>query len=296
MGVVPSESSAGTPAPPEGGGCGGDLTVAHSPDSDDAFMFYALLHGRIDTGGLSFSQVLADIETLNRRAMQGVHPVTAISIHAYAYVSDRYALLGCGGSVGERYGPIVVARRPLPSLRGQRIAVPGFLTTAYLTLRLLEPDFAARVHPFDRIIDLVLEGEVDAGLLIHEGQLSYEDHGLKKVVDLGEWWHDHTGGMPLPLGGNAVRRDLGEDTVLQVARLLRESIRYALEHRDEAVRFASRYGRGLGLDRTDRFVGLYVNARTIDYGEDGRDAVRRLLDEGHERGIIAQRAELDFIG
>jgi len=263
------------------------IRVAHSPDSDDAFMFYPLVKGLIDTEGLEIEHVLADIETLNREALRGTYEVSAISFHAYPYVADKYAVLPSGGSVGEGYGPLVVAKEELESLKGKKIAVPGELTTAFLTLKLYEPDFEHVVVPFDRIIDEVLKGSVDAGLVIHEGQLSYRDYGLKKVVDLGEWWKERYG-LPLPLGCNVIRKDLGAEVIKKFARIMRESVEYALREREKALSYAINYARDLSEDpeRTSRFVSMYVNERTVDYGEEGREAVRLLLRLGKERGII----------
>ncbi|AAC06617.1 MqnA/MqnD/SBP family protein [Aquifex aeolicus] len=263
------------------------IRIAHSPDSDDAFMFYPLVKGLIDTEGLEIEHVLADIETLNREALKGTYEVSAISFHAYPYVADKYAVLPSGGSIGEGYGPIVVAREELGTLKGKKIAVPGELTTAFLTLKLYEPDFEHVVIPFDRIIQAVLEGKVDAGLVIHEGQLSYKDYGLKKIVDLGEWWKEKYG-LPLPLGCNVVRKDLGREVVKKIERLMRESVEYALKERKRALEYAINYARDLSedLERTQKFVSMYVNERTVDYGEDGREAVRLLLRLGKERGII----------
>jgi len=263
------------------------IRIAHSPDSDDAFMFYALTAGKIYTDGLQIEHVLADIETLNREALKGTYEISAISFHAYPYVADKYLVLPSGGSVGEGYGPIVVSKQALNSLKGKRIGVPGKLTTAFLVLKLYEPDFEEVVMPFDQILLAVQEGRVDAGLVIHEGQLSYVDKGLKKIVDLGQWWQEKTG-LPLPLGCNVVRKDLGTENIRKIERLMKESIRYALEHREEAIEFAREYARDIkeDMERTNRFVGMYVNHRTLDYGEDGREAVRLLLKLGIERGII----------
>ncbi len=263
------------------------IRIAHSPDSDDAFMFYALTTGKIDTEGFQIEHVLADIETLNREALRGTYEISAISFHAYPYVADKYWVLPSGGSVGEGYGPIVVSKQALNSLKGKRIGVPGKLTTAFLVLKLYEPDFEEVVMPFDQILLAVQEGRVDAGLVIHEGQLSYVDKGLKKIVDLGQWWQEKTG-LPLPLGCNVVRKDLGTENIRKIERLMKESIRYALEHREEALQFAKEYARDIkeDMERTNRFVGMYVNHRTLDYGEDGREAVRLLLKLGIERGII----------
>ncbi len=263
------------------------IRIAHSPDSDDAFMFYPLVKGLIDTEGLEIEHILADIETLNREALKGTYEVSAISFHAYPYVADKYAVLPSGGSVGEGYGPIVVAKEELSSLKGKKIAVPGELTTAFLTLKLYEPEFEHVVIPFDQIINAVLEGKVDAGLVIHEGQLSYKDYGLKKIVDLGEWWKEKYG-LPLPLGCNVVRKDLGRELIKKMERLMRQSVEYALKEREKALTYAINYARDLSEDpeRTQKFVSMYVNERTVDYGEDGREAVRLLLKLGKERGII----------
>jgi len=272
-----------------------EIRIAHSPDSDDAFMFYALAQNKIPTGDFCFTHKLEDIESLNRRALKGEFEVSAISIHAYAYVADRYMLLPSGASMGDRYGPIVVSSNPLNNqdLRGRKIGVPGTMTTAYLTLRLFQPDFDPVVIPFDQIMDAVARKEVDAGLLIHEGQLTYGQMGLHKVVDLGEWWFGRTG-LPLPLGGNGIRRDLGTDCIREVSRLIRESIQYALDHRQEALAHALSYARGLNAGDADQFVSMYVNARTLDYGEDGRRAVRMLLDEAYRAGIIPNAVSVEF--
>ena len=276
------------------------IHVAHSPDSDDAFMFYALAADKLDTGELRYVHELSDIETLNQRARRGELEVTAVSIHAYAYIWRRYALLGSGSSMGDGYGPRLVSTRPRPAdprgaLRGLRVAVPGLLTTAYLALKLYQPDVEHVVVPFDRIEDAVHAGEVDVGLLIHEGQLTYGDAGLHLWTDLGAWWLEDTG-LPLPLGGNAVRRDLGDEVIQQIARDLRGSIVYALEHRAPALAHAKQYNRGIGDERTDAFVGMYVNQWTVDYGTRGREAVQQLLDRGHEAGIIPERVLVDFVG
>jgi 1,4-dihydroxy-6-naphthoate synthase len=280
------------------------IHVAHSPDSDDAFMFFALAEGRLDTGDLEYVHELADIETLNRRALAGELEVTAVSIHAYAYLADRYALLASGCSMGDGYGPRLVSRSPSPApsptdlraaLRGTRVAVPGTLTTAFLALKLLEPDIDPVVMPFDRIEGAVARGEVPLGLLIHEGQLTFQDRGLRLWADLGAWWRVETG-LPLPLGGNVVRRDLGAEIMARVARDLRASVEYALAHRTAALSHAARYSRGLTGERTDAFVGMYVNRWTVDYGPEGREAVRRLLDRGFEAGIIPHRARVEFVG
>ncbi len=276
------------------------IRVAHSPDSDDAFMFYALAEGKIDTGELRYVHELSDIETLNQRARRAELEVTAVSIHAYAYIWRDYALLGSGSSMGDGYGPRLVSSLPRPAdpqaaLRGRRIAVPGRLTTAYLALKLYQPDFLEVVLPFDRIEEAVHQGEVDVGLLIHEGQLTYADSGLHLWADLGAWWQEDTG-LPLPLGGNAVRRDLGPEVTAQIARDLRASIVYALEHRAPALAHAKQFNRGIGDARTDEFVGMYVNQWTVDYGPRGREAVQRLLDRGFEEGVIGDRVRVEFIG
>ena len=272
------------------------IHVAHSPDSDDAFMFYALAAGRIDTGGLRYVHELQDIETLNQRAMRGELEVTAVSIHAYAYLADRYALLPHGASMGDRYGPRLVARAPLgrADVRGRRIAIPGWLTSAYLALRLYEPEFEPVPTPFDRIEDVVAAGEVDMGLLIHEGQLTFGDRGLHLVADLGEWWFGETG-LPLPLGGNVVRKDLGRDLTRDISRHLRGSIAYGLAHRTGALDHAMQYSRGLDRARADTFVGMYVNDWTLDYGERGRRAVREFLARGVAAGLIDHPVEVEFI-
>jgi 1,4-dihydroxy-6-naphthoate synthase len=271
------------------------ITVAHSPDSDDAFMFFGLASGAVETHGIVVDQVLADIETLNRAAFEGRYEVTAVSFHAYAHLVDKYALLPHGASMGDRYGPIVVARKDgTDRVKSARIAIPGTLTTAYLALRLYEPDFTYVVVPFDRIPEAVAEGKADAGLLIHEGQLTYEEEGLKKIVDLGEWWADQTEGLPLPLGGNIIRRDLGAETIQQVSKMLHDSIAYALSNRDKAVEYAIQFGRGLDRDRTDKFVGMYVNNLTLSYGERGRQAVQRLLGDAFSRGLIPQPVAVEF--
>jgi 1,4-dihydroxy-6-naphthoate synthase len=272
------------------------ITVGHSPDPDDAFMFYALAHDKIDTAGYQFRHELQDIETLNRRAMRGELEVSAVSIHAYAHLLDKYALLPSGCSMGNRYGPMVVARKPLTldELGKVTIAVPGTLTTAFLSLRLLLPnEFRYEVVPFDEIIHAVASGRFDAGLIIHEGQLTFQNQGLNLVVDLGVWWQEKTG-LPLPLGGNVVRRDLGPETIRTISRLLKESIRYSLEHRDAALEYALQYARDMDKGLADKFVGMYVNEWTLDYGERGREAVRRLLAEGHAKGIIPSPVAVEF--
>ena len=273
-----------------------EITLGHSPDSDDAFMFYALTHGKLETGGLTFKHVIASIESLNHRAVEGELDVTALSVHAYGYVMDSYALLPSGGSFGDKYGPIVVARKPMAigELADARIAVPGTMTSAYLLLKLLLMHFRFEVVPFDKIMDAVKSGEVDAGLLIHEGQITYEPMGLHKVVDLGEWWHADTG-LPVPLGVNAVRKDLGKPLMRKISSLLTESIRYALDHREEAVAYAAQFGRGMDEPLTDRFVGMYVNALTLDMGAKGRDAIARLLTRGYHAALLPRPVNLEFV-
>jgi 1,4-dihydroxy-6-naphthoate synthase len=274
-----------------------DIRVGHSPDPDDAFMFYALAHDRIDTGRYRFHHELQDIETLNRRCLRGELEVSAVSLHAYAYLHERYALLGSGCSMGDHYGPMIVAKSPiqLAELRRVRLAVPGTLTTAYLALRLAVPgELQTQVVPFDEIIPRVANGEFDAGLIIHEGQLTFQQHGLHLLLDLGVWWQEQTG-LPLPLGGNVVRRDLGDEVIRDVNRLLKESIRFALQHRDEALGYALRYARDMEMSLADRFVGMYVNEWTLDYGVRGRQAVRELLHRGHLAGVIPHAVEVRFV-
>jgi 1,4-dihydroxy-6-naphthoate synthase len=272
------------------------IRVAHSPDSDDAFMFYALASGKIDTEGLTYVHELQDIETLNQRALRGELEVTAVSIHAYAYLSDRYALLPHGASMGDRYGPRLVARAPmsLAELRGRRIAIPGKLTSAYLALRLFAPEFEPVVTPFDQIEDAVAHGDVDVGLLIHEGQLTFADNGLHLIQDLGEWWFAETG-LPLPLGGNVVRKDLGDAVTRRISRHLHDSIAYGLYHRGAALDHSMKYARGLDRSKADTFVGMYVNDWTLDYGERGRQAVRLFLDRGAKAGIINRPITVEFV-
>jgi 1,4-dihydroxy-6-naphthoate synthase len=274
------------------------VRVGHSPDPDDAFMFHALVNGKIDTEDLRFEQIHQDIETLNRRALAGELEVTAISIHAYAHLAERYRLLQCGASMGDGYGPRIVAGRPLSreDLRGIPIAVPGRMTSAYLALGLyLGGEYPHEVVPFDQILERVADGTFQAGLLIHEGQLTYADHGLEMVADLGEWWGRENDGLPLPLGANAVRGDLPPDRQRQVQRLLLRSIDYALEHRAEALDYAGTFGRGLDPGRTDEFVAMYVNDWTRDLGERGRLSVRRFLDRGHEAGFLPRRVAAEFV-
>jgi len=276
-----------------------EITVAHSPDSDDAFMFYGLATNKVRVPGLKFTHTLCDIETLNQNARQGegVYDVTAISFHAYPYIQDNYALLPSGGSVGDGYGPMIVANKTYSQseIKRKRIAVPGTLTTAYLVLRLFAPGIEVDVVPFDQIIPAVIEGKHEAGLIIHEGQLTYGKAGLHRIVDLGKWWHKVTG-LPLPLGGNAIRRSLGPQLMADVSNALRESIQYALDHREEALAYAMQFARDLDPQLADKFVGMYVNERTLDYGADGREAVRRLLEMGHTAGIIPHAARVEFVG
>lgn len=272
------------------------IHVAHSPDSDDAFMFYALAQGKIDTEGLRYVHELQDIETLNRRALRGELEVTAVSIHAYAYLADRYALLPHGASMGDRYGPRLVAPQPMSraEIQGKRVAIPGTLTSAYLALRLFEPEFEPVVVPFDQIEDAVVAGQVDVGLLIHEGQLTFADKGLHLIQDLGEWWFDETG-LPLPLGGNVVRKDLGDELTRKISRHLRDSIAYGLNHRGAALDHSMQYARGLARERADTFVGMYVNDWTLDYGDKGRRAVKLLLQRGQDAGIIDRPVSVEFV-
>lgn len=274
------------------------LLLGHSPDPDDAFMFYGLANGLVDSGQWQFEHVLQDIQTLNERALRGELHITAISIHAYPYVADKYALTDCGASMGDGYGPMIVAREPvsIESLRGKRIAVPGKMTTAYLALSLLlgKDQFEPQVVMFDQILDYVAAGKADAGLIIHEGQLTYQNQRLHCVVDLGVWWQQQTG-LPLPLGGNVVRRDLGEPAMCEISSIIRRSIQFSLEHRTEAVQHARRYARDMGQDLADRFVGMYVNKWTISYGDAGQRTVRELLRRGHEAGLVPAVPSIDFV-
>ncbi len=275
-----------------------EITVAHSPDSDDAFMFYGLATNKVRVPGLKFTHTLCDIETLNQKAMEGkgLYDVTAISFHAYPYVQKNYALLPSGGSMGEGYGPMIVAKHPYTQeeIKAKRIAVPGALTTAYLVLSLFAPGIETEIVPFDQIIPQVIEGKYDAGLIIHEGQFSYSKSGLQRVVDLGRWWYEETR-LPLPLGGNVIRRSLGPELISSISTTLRESIQYALDHREEALAYALQFARDLDSQLADKFVGMYVNERTLDYGQDGREAVRRLLELGHKAGIIPHEARVEFV-
>lgn len=272
------------------------ITVAHSPDSDDAFMFYGLATNKLETDGLKFEHTLKDIQSLNVDAQNGVFDVTAISFHAYAYVADKYALLPHGASIGDKYGPIVVSKetRSPDDIADMTIAVPGELTSAYLALRIFDRNFKHVVVPFDQIIEAVKRGEADAGLLIHEGQLFFMSQGLDKVLDLGEWWYERTG-LPLPMGGNAIKRELGDELMRQVSKHLHRSIVYSMENREDALSYAMQFARDMPAEVADRFVAMWVNDLTLDYGERGREGVRRLLDEGYEAGIIPNKVEVDFV-
>lgn len=274
-----------------------DITIAHSPDSDDAFMFYGLATSKVQVPGLRFTHTLCDIQTLNQKAMQGEgdYDVTAISFHAYPYLQNHYALMTCGGSVGEGYGPMIVAPRAysLNEIASKKIAVPGKLTTAYLTLKLFAPQIETEVVPFDQIISAVLRGDYEAGLIIHEGQLTYDRSGLHRILDLGKWWLQTTG-LPLPLGGNAIRRSLGRELIASISAALRDSIQYALDHRDQALAYAMQFARDLDTPLADQFVGMYVNNRTLDYGEDGKEAIRRLLAAGYQAGVISVEPRVEF--
>jgi 1,4-dihydroxy-6-naphthoate synthase len=275
-----------------------EISIAHSPDSDDAFMFYGLATNKVRVPGYKFTHTLTDIETLNHRAInEAFFDVTAISFHAYPYLQDNYTLMACGGSVGEGYGPMIVSSRKLTlaQVKKTRIAVPGTLTTAYLTLKLFAPEIETAVVPFDKIISSVVAGEFAAGLIIHEGQLTYANDGLLKLLDLGQWWRDQTG-LPLPLGGNAIRRSLGAETLSSTTNALRDSIQHALDHREEALAYAMQFARDLDPTLANRFVGMYVNERTLNYGPDGREAIHKLLDMGYDRGVIPHRANIDFVG
>ena len=271
------------------------IRIAHSPDSDDAFMFYGLASGKVPSPGYELEHVLSDIETLNRAAFDGRYEITAVSFHAYAHLTDKYILLPHGASMGDRYGPVVVTRKDGPSsLKGVRVAIPGELTTAFLSLRLFDPNVEYVVMPFDQIQDKVHSGAVPAGLLIHEGQLTYAEEGLKKIVDLGEWWADRTGGLPLPLGGNVIKRDLGATHINALSRLLHDSIAFGLKHREEAVQYSMQFGRGLDRARTDTFVGMYVNDLTLEYGERGRTAVERLMSEAWDKRLIPRQIVVEY--
>lgn len=272
------------------------ITVAHSPDSDDAFMFYGLATNKLETNGLKFEHTLKDIQTLNEDARNGVFDVTAISFHAFAYIDDKYALLPHGASIGDKYGPILVSKekRSIDEIPTMKIAIPGELTSAFLALRIYNQDFEYVVVPFDEIIETVQKGKADAGLLIHEGQLFYKQVGLAKVLDLGEWWHEKTG-LPLPMGGNVIRRDLGEDLMKKVSECLHKSIVYSMEHREDALSYAMQFARDMPPELADRFVAMWVNDLTLDYGERGREGVRRLLQEGYEKGIIPNKVDVEFV-
>ena len=275
-----------------------EISIAHSPDSDDAFMFYGLATNKVRVPGYKFTHVLTDIETLNHKAIdEQFYDVTAISFHAYPYLQDNYTLMACGGSVGEGYGPMIVSTRKLSldEVKKTRIAVPGTLTTAYLTLMLFHPEVETVTIPFDKIIPAVASGEFDAGLIIHEGQLTYANDGLVKILDLGQWWREETG-LPLPLGGNAIRRSLGNEVMTIATNALRDSIQHALDNREEALAYAMQFARDLDPTLANRFVGMYVNERTLNYGEDGKEAIRKLLELGYDRGIIPHRANVDFVG
>ena len=275
-----------------------EISIAHSPDSDDAFMFYGLATTKVRVHGYMCTHTLTDNETLNQRAIkEAFYDVTAISFHAYPYLQDKYTLMACGGSVGEGYGPMIVASRKLSldAVKKTKIAVPGTLTTAFLTLKLFAPEIETAVVPFDKIIPAVVAGEYDAGLIIHEGQLTYAKDGLVKLLDLGQWWREQTG-LPLPLGGNAIRRSLGAETLLTTTNALRDSIQHALDNREEALAYAMQFARDLDTSLANRFVGMYVNERTLNYGSDGREAIKKLLDMGFERGIIPHKAHVDFVG
>ena len=275
-----------------------EITIAHSPDSDDAFMFYGLATNKIRVPGYKFSHTLTDIETLNRKAMnEAFYDVTAISFHAYPYLQENYALMACGGSVGDGYGPMIVAPKKLTTdeVKKVKIAVPGTLTTAYLALKLFAPEVETATIPFDEIIPRVAGGEFEAGLIIHEGQLTYGNSGLHKILDLGQWWREETNGLPLPLGGNAIRRSLGSDVMKTTTQALRDSIQHALDNREEALQYAMQFARDLDTSLANRFVGMYVNERTLNYGDDGREAIKKLLELGYERGIIPNKAKVEFI-
>ncbi len=274
------------------------INVAHSPDSDDAFMFYALAKEKIDANGFEFRHTLSDIETLNQKAIQGVYEVSAISFHAFPKVASQYALLSCGSSMGDGYGPMVVAREPFgPEVIGQKtIAIPGLLTTAYLALQIFQPNVKVTVLPFDQILPAVASGKVDLGLIIHEGQLTYETEGVHCVLDLGVWWQEYTDGLPLPLGGNVIRKNLGEPTCVEIDKILKKGIQYSLDNRDAALDYALSFARGMDPKLADRFVGMYVNELTVDYGERGRRALHRLFDESVAKGLLSEKPDLSFVG
>lgn len=271
--------------------------IAHSPDSDDAFMFYGINSGKVDSRGYEFIDVLADIETLNREALKGTYEVSAISIHAFPLVADKYALLSSGASMGDNYGPMVVAKESFEpvELKNKKIGVPGTLTSAFLALRLYQEEVNYEVIPFDKIVDAVKEGKVDAGLIIHESQLTYKDEGLVCIVDLGKWWYEKTGGLPLPLGGNVIRKDLGPEVMRDVSEILKESIKYSLDHREEAVEYALKFARGMDKDKADKFIGMYVNELTLDYGERGKKAIELFLKEAFDKNLIPSLPRIEFV-
>ena len=273
-----------------------EISIAHSPDSDDAFMFYGLATDKVRVPGLKFTHTLTDIETLNRKALEGFYDVTAVSFHAYPYIQDKYAIMPSGGSVGEGYGPMIVAPKmlSLDEVKHKTIAVPGTMTTAYLALKLFAPQIKTEVVPFDQIIPQIQAGKYEAGLIIHEGQLTFNTSGLHCLLDMGKWWRDQYG-LPLPLGGNAIRRDLGPKLMKTVCKALKDSIQYALDHRAEALQYAMQFARDLDTEMADKFVGMYVNERTLDYGDDGRRAIKLLLELGHKEGIIPNEAQVDFV-
>ncbi len=273
-----------------------EITIAHSPDSDDAFMFYGLAAEKVETYGVKVNQVLKDIQSLNVDASKGVYEVSAISFAAYPAVADHYALMPCGASMGQKYGPMIVAREQISisDLKNLKLAIPGKLTTAYLAIRLVEQNLNVVEIPFDQILEAVRDGKVDAGLIIHEGQLTYAEMGLKKILDLGEWWFDQTG-LPLPLGGNIVRKDLGEDMIKKATHMIQDSIRYALDHRKDALAYALTYARGLQDDQADKFVGMYVNELTVDYGDSGRKALVKLFEMAYEKGVIDKKFTPEFV-
>jgi len=273
------------------------IHIAHSPDSDDAFMFYAINCGKIDTTGYEFVDVLSDIETLNREALKGTYEVSAISIHALPSVAERYALLSSGASMGDNYGPIVVARKPFDpkNLADRKVAIPGTLTSAFLALRLFQPSFKYEVLPFDQVTDAVKQGKADAGLVIHEGQLTYHEEGLHLILDLGQWWYEKTKGLPLPLGGNVIRKDLGREHMERISSILKESVSYSLAHREGALDYALSFARGMTRNQADRFVGMYVNELTVDYGEHGRQAVKLFLTEAYANGLVSNLPDIAFV-
>ncbi len=270
------------------------IRIGHSPDSDDAFMFYALAKGHIETAPYEIVHVIEDIETLNKRALAAELEVTAISVHAYAYVSNDYALMPCGASIGDKYGPLIVSKSPIKNLAGKKIAIPGEMTTAYLTMKLYQSDVKTETYRFDRIIAAVQDEKVDAGLIIHEGQLTYAREGLHKMVDLGEWWYEETG-LPLPLGANVIRRNLGDEKIHDITSLLKQSIQYSLDHRERGLEYAMTYARDMETDLADKFVGMYVNDYTLDYGDSGRKAVQELLNRGHDADVIKHKVDADFV-